>query len=262
MSHPVQAAENGPPDLPRYLASRTRTDEQDLVLAARLLQPTPDDQMLDIACGAGQTTLFFAPLVRQVVASDLTMQMLKRAQEQISEKSGIENVTYREADAEDLPFPAGSFTLLTCRTATHHFPNLSRAIDEFHRVLRRGGRIAIIDVPMPEDEEIAAFHQQLESSRNPTHVRTYTENEWRTMLTEADFIVQTVERVVIPLDFYDWLKQKGIGREQAKRINQMFSSASHKVQNYFQVEVFAGEVEAFAEPRLVIVANRPEKEKK
>ena len=80
---------------------------EDLKEAAALLKPTSDDILLDVACGGGHTALYFAPMVRSVVASDLTMQMLKKAQEHISEEGGIDNVTFREADAEDLPFPAG-----------------------------------------------------------------------------------------------------------------------------------------------------------
>ena len=122
-----------------YVRNRGFAKGDDLVEAARLLQPTPEDSLLDVACGGGHTALFFAPLVRSVVASDLTMQMLKKAQEYIAEEGKVENVTFREADAEDLPFPAGSFTLLTCRIAAHHFPDVPRALEEFHRVLRRRG---------------------------------------------------------------------------------------------------------------------------
>ena len=122
-----------------YVRDRGFAGGDDLIEAVQLLQPTPEDDMLDVACGGGHTALYFAPLVRSVVASDLTMQMLKRAQEYIGEEGRVENVTFREADAEDLPFPAGSFTLLTCRIAPHHFPDVPRALQEFHRVLRAGG---------------------------------------------------------------------------------------------------------------------------
>jgi len=108
-----------------YVRNRGFASGEDLAEAARLLKPTTEDSLLDVACGGGHTALYFAPLVRSVVASDLTMQMLKRAQEYISEEGGVENVTFREADAEDLPFPAGAFTLLTCRIAPHHFASLS-----------------------------------------------------------------------------------------------------------------------------------------
>lgn len=250
------------PDLHEYLETNSGPAVHDLATAARYLQPTVDDQMLDIACGEGEATLYFAPLVRQVVASDLTMQMLKKAQEQISEKSGIENVTFREADAQDLPFPAGSFTLLTCRIATHHFPKLYRSLQEFHRVLRRGGRLAVIDNPLPSDPEIAEFYQQFELARNPSHLQTFTEGQWRQMALDAEFQVIHTETVPMVQDFQEWLAQRKVGRSQAKKLAQMLATAPKKVQDYFHVELFAGEVESFTEPRVLLIAKRPEKEKK
>ena len=86
-----------------YIHDRGFATGDDLEMMVLLLQPMPDDNMLDVACGGGHTALRFSPLVRSVVASDLTMVMLKKAQEFISEEGGVDNVTFREADAEDLP---------------------------------------------------------------------------------------------------------------------------------------------------------------
>ncbi|MFA5515790.1 MAG: methyltransferase domain-containing protein [Desulfuromonadales bacterium] len=231
----------------------------DLVEAARLLQPTPEDTLLDVACGGGHTALFFAPMVRSVVASDLTMQMLKKAQEYISEEGKVENVTFREADAEDLPFPAGAFTLLTCRIAPHHFPDLPRALREFHRVLRRGGRMVIIDTMLAEDPEIADFYHTMEKMRDPTHVRAYTQAEWIRMCEEADFIVHETKSYPKTHDFQEWARRAGLSREGIQRLNQYFIQAPAKVHDYFQIETFAGEVESYTDQKLLIYASRPEK---
>ncbi len=174
-----------------YVEAKHFSGGKDLEEAVRLLRPTHDDNMLDVACGGGHMALYFSPMVRQVVASDLTMQMLKKAQEHIAEEGRVDNVVFREADAEDLPFPAGSFTILTCRIAPHHFPDVPRALSEFHRVLRRGGRMVIIDTLLPADPEIADFFQTMEKMRNPTHVRAFSEEQWRHMILDAELILQT-----------------------------------------------------------------------
>jgi ubiquinone/menaquinone biosynthesis C-methylase UbiE len=231
----------------------------DLVEAARLLRPTPEDTLLDVACGGGHTALYFAPMVRSVVASDLTMQMLKKAQEYISEEGGVENVTFREADAEDLPFPAGAFTLLTCRIAPHHFPDLPRALREFYRVLRRGGRMAIIDTLLPDDPEIAEFYQAMEKLRDQTHVRAYTRAEWIQMAEEAGFIVQETKTYPKTHDFQEWAKRAGLNREGIQRLNHFFINAPPKAHEFFQIETFAGEVESYTDQKLLLVASRPEK---
>jgi ubiquinone/menaquinone biosynthesis C-methylase UbiE len=232
---------------------------EDLAEADRLLQPTPEDVLLDVACGGGHTALYFAPKVRSVVASDLTMAMLKKAQEFISEEGGVENVTFREADAEDLPFPAGSFTLLTCRIAPHHFPDIPRALREFHRVLRRGGRMAIVDTLLPEDPEVADFYQTMEKMRDPTHVQAHTVPEWTSMVEEAGFILHATKTFPKTHDFQEWAKRSGMHREGIQQLNAYFMKSSAKVHDYFQIETFAGEVESYTDRKLLIYASRPEK---
>ena len=243
-----------------YVRNRGFAKGDDLVEATSLLQPTPEDSLLDVACGGGHTALFFAPLVRSVVASDLTMQMLKKAQEYIAEEGKVENVTFREADAEDLPFPAGSFTLLTCRIAAHHFPDVPRALEEFHRVLRRrGGRMVIIDTLLPDDLEIADFYQTMEKMRDPTHVRAYTREEWTRMIETAGFEVGATRIFPKTHEFQEWARRAGLNREGIQRLNRFFIEAPPKVQDYFQIETFAGEVESYTDQKLLLFANRIEK---
>ncbi len=232
----------------------------DLIEAAALLQPTSDDIMLDVACGGGHTALYFAPLVRSVVASDLTMQMLKKAQEYISEEGNVDNVTFREADAEDLPFPSGSFTLLTCRIAPHHFADVPRALREFHRVLRRqGGRMAIIDTLLPDDPEIANFYQTMEKMRDPTHVRAYNRKEWIKMAEDAGFHVEITKVFSKTHDFNTWAKRAGLSREGVKNLAKFFIDATAKVHDHFQIETFAGEVESYTDQKLLLYATRIDK---
>jgi len=234
---------------------------EDLEEAARLLKPSHDDNMLDVACGGGHMALFFAPMVRQVVASDLTMQMLKKAQEHIADEGRVDNVIFREADAEDLPFPAGSFTLLTCRIAAHHFADVPQTLREFHRVLRRGGRMMIIDTLIPSDPEIADFFQTMEKMRNPTHLKPFSEAEWTEMFDDSELILQETLIVSKTHDFQEWTKTAGLKRDQVQELNKFFMEASPKIHDYFKIESFAGEIESYTDQKILIYATRKEKEK-
>jgi len=243
-----------------YIRDKGFATGEDLDEARRLLAPTQDDNLLDVACGGGHTALYFAPFVRNVVASDLTMQMLKKAQEYVSEEGGVENVTFREADAEDLPFPAGSFSLLTCRIAAHHFPDVPRALSEFHRVLkRRVGRMVIIDTLLPEDPQIADFYQTMEKLRDPTHIQAHTESTWTGMVEDALFEVHATAVFPKTHDFVEWGKRAGLKRDQMKDLNQFFIDAPTAVHDYFQIETFAGEVESYTDQKLLIFATRSDK---
>ncbi len=240
-----------------YVRDRGFAGGEDLAEAARLLKPTPEDVLLDVACGGGHTALYFAPMVRSVVASDLTMQMLKKAQEFISEKGKVDNVTFREADAEDLPFPSGAFTIVTCRIAPHHFPDVPRAIREFHRVLRRqGGRLLIIDTLLPQDPEIAEFYQTMEQMRDPTHIRAFSEPQWRKMVEDAGFKVEATRVFAKTHDFPVWAKRAGMQEDGVRKLAKFFNDAPAKVHDHFQIETFAGEVESYTDQKLLIYATR------
>ena len=245
-----------------YVYSKSFAGGKDLDAAAELLKPTREDNMLDVACGGGHTAFYFSSKVRQVVASDLTMQMLKKAQEYIADEGNIDNVVFREADAEDLPFPAGSFTLLTCRIAPHHFPDVPRALKEFHRVLRRGGRMVIIDTLLPPDPEIAEFYQTMEKMRDPTHIRAFSEDEWVQMIDDAELILHEIRVLPKKHDFHDWARRAGMSRAKIQDLNRYFMDAPAKIHDYFQIESFAGEVETYTDQKLLIYATRKEKEKK
>src|SRR5262245_48778467 len=100
----------------RYVTStdHAHSDSRDRLL--ELVAPQRDWQALDVATGGGHTALAFAPHVRTVVASDLTIEMLAAARGFIRQQ-GLSNVTFAAADACALPFADAAFDLVTCRVA-------------------------------------------------------------------------------------------------------------------------------------------------
>jgi ubiquinone/menaquinone biosynthesis C-methylase UbiE len=101
----------------------------------------PGIAVLDVGCGVGEPALKLASLVApgQVVAIDLVREMTTSASAAAA-RMGLSNITFKVADAEALPFPDGSFDLVTSRAAVMHFPCPAVALAEARRVLRPGGR--------------------------------------------------------------------------------------------------------------------------
>ena len=91
--------------------------------------------------------------------------------------------------AEDLPFADGSFDVVACRVAAHHFDDVAAAVREMARVAR--DRVLVVDnLFMGEAAEEA------ERLRDPSHVRNYSEAEWRGVLRATPACdVEEVERV-------------------------------------------------------------------
>jgi ubiquinone/menaquinone biosynthesis C-methylase UbiE len=151
-----------------YATSDIHSQGDSLTLLVALAEPQAGWRVLDVATGAGHTALVFAPHVAHVVATDLTAEMLAQTERLAAERS-LKNVETRLADAGALPFADTSFDLVTCRLAFHHFPHQEIAIREFARVLRPGGRLAFADNTTVEDAAGAAFYNEFERVRDPSH---------------------------------------------------------------------------------------------
>ncbi len=107
-------------------------------LARRLLTLT-QGSVLELAAGTGVVTRAVArdlPSSVEIVGSDLNESMLDRA----AAIGTSRDVSWRHADALELPFDDGSFDAVVCQFGVMFFPDKPRAYSEAHRVLRRGGR--------------------------------------------------------------------------------------------------------------------------
>jgi SAM-dependent methyltransferase len=102
------------------------------------LSARPMTQVLEIAAGTGVVTRAMAstlPETVSLVATDLNQAMLDWA----SAAGTARPVQWRQADAMQLPFPAGSFDAVVCQFGAMFFPDKARAFSEIRRVLRPGG---------------------------------------------------------------------------------------------------------------------------
>lgn len=124
-------------------AARWLRDVQTQALAALAL--TPDDVLLDVACGTGAAVRDAAPAVRRAVGFDLSPGMIAQATDR-ARAAGLDNVGFDTGDVSGrLPYEDGEFTTLVCTTAFHHFPEPSNTIAEMARVLAPAGRVVIAD---------------------------------------------------------------------------------------------------------------------
>ena len=119
--------------------------------AIELLELVPGMRVLDLACGPGTLTARVARLVLpggQVVGVDLATGMIERAR-----LRRIAGATFEVMDMERLALPDGSFDAALCGHGLQFVPDLSRALAEARRVLRRGARFA---ASVPWEGEVAA----------------------------------------------------------------------------------------------------------
>jgi ubiquinone/menaquinone biosynthesis C-methylase UbiE len=105
----------------------------------------PGEQVLDLACGTGLVTLDAARsvgLAGKVLGTDLSGQMVEIARQRAAEQQ-LSNVNFLRMDAETLDLPTAAFDVLLCTLGLMYLPDPQRAVREWLRVLKPGGRAAI-----------------------------------------------------------------------------------------------------------------------
>ncbi len=117
----------------------------------RLIEPSGDDVVLDIAAGTGEPGLTIAGMLSsgKVISTDLSEDMLAVAKEKATERN-LKNFVTKIADVTELPFDDNSFDAVSCRFGFMFFPDMLLAAKEIARVLKPGGRVAIAVWNVPQ----------------------------------------------------------------------------------------------------------------
>lgn len=120
---------------------------------------TPDDAVLDIGCGTGQTTRDAARLATagSALGIDLSARMLDVARAK-ADQEGLDNVSFEQGDAQIHGFAPASFDVALSRTGSMFFGDPTAAHANIARALRPGGRLALaVWQPMAENEWFTSF---------------------------------------------------------------------------------------------------------
>jgi ubiquinone/menaquinone biosynthesis C-methylase UbiE len=162
----------------RYGKGHILENVDDVRAALAHMTLPPRARVLDVATGGGHTGLLLASLGHDVTLSDITQAMLERASETAHERGLV--VQTRLHSAEQFPYEDGSFDLVTCRVAAHHFSSAEAFVRETARVLKRGGWFLLIDGTVEDDRpEAEEWSHAIEKLRDASHHRFVTPRTWR-----------------------------------------------------------------------------------
>jgi demethylmenaquinone methyltransferase/2-methoxy-6-polyprenyl-1,4-benzoquinol methylase len=103
----------------------------------------PGDRVLDAACGTGDLAIIAAKQGARVTGLDFSEQMLVRARRKAPE------LEWLQGDLLAMPFPDDSFDAATVGFGIRNVADLQGGIDELRRVLKPGGRLAILEITRP-----------------------------------------------------------------------------------------------------------------
>src|SRR5207244_4073265 len=147
---------------------------------------------------------------------------------------------------------AAAYAVATCRVAAHHFTEPARAFAEIARVLRPGGILVLVDNYAPDEPELDAFINTLETLRDASHVRNQTLDGWRALVEDAGMRA-TIDStaMVTKLSTDAWLARSQTPPDRAARVRAMLRDAPAAA-----VERFGITPTEFAVPKVVLVGRR------
>jgi SAM-dependent methyltransferase len=181
-----------------YRESPTHREGPDLDLLVQWCEPEEGVKALDVATGGGHV----ARRLREEGAEVITLDPSPGMQADVL------------ASAEHIPFADGSFDVVACRVAAHHFADVTKAVGEMARVSR--GLVLMADnlflgEPVEEAEKL----------RDPTHVRCYSEHEWRELFADAGLTVDGMRSFEKRIELEPWLARAGCEGDEARRVQEL-----------------------------------------
>lgn len=140
----------------------------------------PTKQILDVGCGTGVISLLLAELGHDVTGVDFASEMLDQARTKVDQSEL--SATFQRGDAENLTQPDDSYDLVTARHLIWTLPSPERAIEEWRRVIRPGGRIVLIEGHWDFDETFEGYEEihndlPLYDGRPPEELKAFLQEQ-------------------------------------------------------------------------------------
>jgi SAM-dependent methyltransferase len=183
-----------------FRESATHREGPDLDLLIEWCEPGEGVQALDVATGGGHVARRLREAGCDVVSVDPA--------------PGMQPTVV--ARAEHIPFADDSFDVVACRIAPHHFEDVHAAVHEMARVSK--DRVVVQDNLYLGDEV-----EEAEKLRDPTHVRCYSEDEWRTFFADAGLRVEDERLFERSVEVEPWLARVETPEEDATRVRELLA---------------------------------------
>ncbi len=180
--------------------SPTHKAGPDLNRVVELCEPAPGVTAIDVATGGGHV----ARRLREMGANVITL----------DPAPGMEPDVV--ARGEDIPFADDSFDVSVCRIAAHHFEDVVLAVREMARVAR--DRVVVQD-NLYLGEQV----EEAERLHDPSHVRCYSEEEWRGFFEAAGLEIDELDIVHRRLPLEPWLERAETPPEDAVRVRELLA---------------------------------------
>ncbi len=183
-----------------YRESAAHRDGPDLDLLADWATEAGAHTALDVATGGGHVARRLRDRGLEVVTTDRSPGMRPDV----------------VCPAENLSFADASFDIVATRVAAHHFDDVEGAVREMARVAR--DQVHVVDNLFMGD-----VAEEAERLRDPSHVRSYSEVEWRELLEAVGLRAEQVEFFDKPIELQPWFERSGTPEADERRVRELLA---------------------------------------
>ncbi len=238
-----------------YGKSHILAQTDDVAAALSGIEVPPGSTALDVATGGGHTALYLASRGFSVTATDISQAMLEIAGKLAAERGFT--IATRLHEAEKFPYPDGSFDLVSCRVAAHHFSSTESFVREVFRVLKSGGHFLLIDGSVPDGESVAEeWIHEVEKLRDPSHGRFLSPRAWTSLCERHGLRVLRCD--ISPFkqpDLAWYFEAAGTSPENREKVQELVRDAPESARRVFRIANEDGKT-VWWWPRLNLVARK------
>lgn len=162
------------------------------------------DNLLDVACGPGEFTIFASKRITQATGIDISENEIKIAK-QLALDFGLTNVIFDCRDVENLSYPDNSFSVVSCKSAFHHFINPDKVFKEMKRCCENEGKICIQDIRAYDDGYVNQYFENLDKLIDISHHKALSEAEFNQLYIDNEVNMVRDFKLEVDLNMNEYL---------------------------------------------------------
>jgi demethylmenaquinone methyltransferase/2-methoxy-6-polyprenyl-1,4-benzoquinol methylase len=171
------------------------------IATTKAVDPKPGERILDVAAGTGTSSASLAKSGATVVAADFSPGMIEVGR---SRQAHVPNLVFVEADATDLPFGDEEFDAVTISFGLRNVNDPKRALGEFLRVAKPGGRLVICEFSHPPAAIVRAGYDFYQRVVMPPLVKLSSSND-----TAYEYLNESINAWPDQRTLAAWLREAG-----------------------------------------------------